>query len=694
MANATYEHIEDIFLEMIDMIRAPENLTVSEVAAKYRYIYSPGSYTGPWVNETVPYMVEPMDMFASRAIKGMVFVGPAQSGKTDALIINTTAYSVISDPMDMMLISPTKTAARDFSFRRLDRLHHHTKAVGEMLLSEKDADNTYDKRYKTGMILSITFPSPTELAGRPIGRVVLTDYDRMPLDVGGDGNPYDLASQRTNTFGSLAMTLAESSPSKPVLDPRWSPKTEHEAPPCEGIIELYNRGDRRRWYWPCPHCDQMFEGEFKYLVWNEEDKNGDEMGTLDKAETVRMACPHCGALIHPDERYEMNLWGEWLADGQYFDKKGRKRGKKPYNMTASFWLKGVAAAFTTWKKLVVEYLDAEAAYTRTGSEESLKKFYNNNLGEPYVPKSSKTLRTPEMLQSNAESLPVKEVPEGVRFIEAAVDVQANRFVVNVWGIMPGLPFDMIAIDRFELFHSERLDHNDNKMPLDPAAYPQDWDVLIDEVLNKQYPLSDQSGFMQVKLTLCDSGGKAGVTSNAYEFYRRLRKRNLHGRFVLVKGGSNRNAPRVNLSYPDSNRKDRNSGARGDVPVLLLNTEELKNNLDGRLSCTTPGSGMVRFPDWLPDEFFRELCAETRGDKGWENRSGERNEAWDLACYVIAGAISPFLLVEKMDWDNPPLWAAEWDKNNMISKDVMTPRQAAGISSQKYDLKSIGQKMRH
>nr|WP_285222385.1 phage terminase large subunit family protein [Escherichia coli] len=21
---------------------------------------------------------------------------------------------------------------------------------------------------------------------------------------------------------------------------------------------MYNRGDRRRWYWPCPHCGEYF----------------------------------------------------------------------------------------------------------------------------------------------------------------------------------------------------------------------------------------------------------------------------------------------------------------------------------------------------------------------------------------------------------------------------------------------------
>lgn len=698
MKQMNYESVEDILLELIDMIRPPERVTVSQSATRYRKVYSPGAPSGDWSNELTPYMVEPMDSTLSRELKGVVFVGPAQSGKTDSLILNTVAHTVRVDPMDAMILCPSQKAARDFSIRRIDRLHQHSPEVGKMLLKDRDADNTFDKMYKTGMILTISYPTVTELAGRPIGRIFLTDYDRMKEDVGGsaeeagDGDAYDLASQRTNTFGTLGITVAESSPSRPVEDPRWIPKSDHEAPPCKGIIELYNRGDKRRWYWPCPDCDTMFEGEFKYLTWKSEDEDGKPLTTLEKAETVRMACPHCGSAIHPDSRYEMNLWGEWLPDGMYFDDQGRKQGAMPRNMTASYWLKGVAAAFTTWKKLVVEYLDAEDAYARTMSETNLKKFYNNNLGEPYVPKAMNTIRTPESLKANAEDLPKRKVPEGVRFLVGAADVQKDRFVCNVWGIMPGRPFDMVAIDRFELFLSNRTNDEGHKMPMDPAGYVDDWHVLKEKLMQKTYPLADDSGRnMQIRMTVCDSGGRAGVTTNAYNFYRELREENAHGRFLLMKGTGNPNAPRVAETYPDSSRKDRHAGARGDVPVLLLQTNLIKDTLDGRLNCTVPGRGMVRFPSWLPDEFFTEMCAETRGAKGWENKNSERNEAWDLGCYVIAVCISRFINVEMVDWTNAPSWAGEWDVNTLITKDPELKRFAPQKTT-KYDLSKLAEQL--
>jgi phage terminase large subunit GpA-like protein len=266
-------------------------MTVSEWASEDRYINQPGAYVGPWKNETVPYMVEPQDTITDPAFNGEIFVGPAQCAKTDALIINPIGYSATTDPMDLLVFCPTHMAARDFSIRRVDRLHRHSKTVGEAVLKAKDADNRTDKQYTNGMMLSLAHPSVTELAGRPVGRVFLTDYDRMPDDIDGEGSPYDLATKRTTTFGSFAMCLAESSPSRDITDPKYI-VSGHEAPPCGGVLALYNRGDRRRWHWPCPDCGSYFEGAWEHLEWQNLESN------MDSANSVCLVCP---ALQLPDQ---------------------------------------------------------------------------------------------------------------------------------------------------------------------------------------------------------------------------------------------------------------------------------------------------------------------------------------------------------------------------------------------------------
>lgn len=660
-----FNNLAEIILQVADQLKPPERISVSQAAEAYRFVNQPGAYVGPWKNATTPYMVEPMDMIASRTHKRMAFCGPAQSGKTDSLVINGLVYSIRVDPLDTLLYCPTIIAARDFSMRRVDRLHRHSPEVGKMLLNARDADNKFDKQYTTGMILSLSHPSVTELAGRPVGRVILTDYDRMPDDVGGDGNAFDLASMRTTTFGSYAMCVAESSPSRDIIDPNWISSTPHEAPPCTGIMSLYNRGDRRRWQWPCLECGTWFEGEFKLLQW--ENRKG--MSNLEKAETVRMACPHCGSLIHPNDRYEMQQFGIWVPEGCHVDQKGHLKGEPRRTDFVSYWLKGVAASFNNWRAMVVKYLDAEDEFARTFSEDALKKFWNTDSGEPYKPKSMDSVRLPEALKSRAVDLEYATVPEGVRFLVAAVDVQQHKFVVQVHGIMPGYPFDAVVIDRFDITKSARLDDDGDPKIISPAAYLEDWDQLIDKVINRAYPLADGSGrMMRVKMTGCDSGGKAGVTDKAYDFYRKIRKENLHGRFVLLKGDHTASNPRTRLATPDSQQKNNKSAARGDIPVLMINSNVMKDALNGRLDCMEPGKGMIYFPNWLGDSFYAELCAETRDEKGWHNFNKVRNEAWDLLYYLLGLCVSPKVIaIESVNWDNPPGWAKEWDHNDLVSE---------------------------
>lgn len=672
-------------------------MTVAEWASQPeggRFINQPGAYTGPWLNETVPNMVEPMETLTSHEFRGLIYVGPAQTGKTDALIINWVGYGATVDPMDMLIVCPSHGAARDFSIRRIDRLNRHTPSVGAALVKGRDTDNRSDKQYDNGMMLSMAHPSGSELAGRPIGRVVFTDYDRMDEDIDGEGSAYDLGTKRTTTYQSFAMCVAESSPSKPIKDLKKVIKG-HEAPPCSGILGLYNRGDRRRWYWPCPKCGSYFEGRWEHMIWKREDG----MSNLDAAETARLECPRCSHPIHPDDRHEMQQKGLWLKDGQQIEYRGKwpvVTGTPRRSNIASFWQNGVSAGLTTWSSLVKTYLDALDEYNDTSEEGALQKFYNTDIGVPYVPQNMQNaqVRLPEHLIARVEPLPNREVPEEVRVLIGTVDVQQNMFVVQILGVAPGRPFDLYLVDRFRIQKSKRYDGDDERLWVKPSSYLEDWDLIIDEVVKRTYPLSDGSGRrMAVKMTFCDSGGKAGVTANAYEFYRQIKATGHFGRFQLVKGDNTPGSPRTQIRYPDSSRRDAKAGARGDVPVLFFNPTILKDNLDGRLDVVIPGAGMIHLPDWLIDEgmnwFFDELTSETRTEKGWI-KTGKQNEAWDLFYYGIGACVSSLLNLEKVDWNNPPSWAGSWDKNPLvIAPEKESPfERPAGISTS-FDFASMG-----
>lgn len=683
-----YGCLADIILEAAAIFQPPERLSVAEAAKEYRKLHNPPAYIGPWKNETTPYMVEPMDMFASRDHTGLCFVGPAQSAKTDGLILNTLLYTVVCDPADFILYQISQATARDFSKRRIDRLHRHSKKAGEQLVQGRHNDNTFDKFYKSGMIFTLSWPSINEMSGRPVPRVGLTDYDRMPMDVDGEGAPFDLAQKRTTTFKTFGMTVVESSPGKEVTDPRWTQTSPHEAPPCEGILSLYNRGDRRRWYWPCPHCGEYFEGNFSHLIW---DDKGD---VTSSSKTVFMACPKSGCKIKPEERYGMNLRGVWLREGETIDEHGNRGGNPIVAEMASYWLKGVAAAFITWQSLVAKYLNAEADFRRTGSQDSLKTTVNTDQGEPYTPRGLENSRLPEDLKEQAEALPERAIPASVRALFASIDVQKSRWEVQVHGIAPGAPYKIVVIDRFAILKSKRVDDDGERHYVKPSAFPEDWDLIEEQVMKRTYPLADGSGEMSIAMTFCDSGGKSGTTTNAYDFYRRLKKKGMHERFLLIKGDPNPNAPRARIEYPDSGRKDRFAKARGEVPVLFLQSNSIKDTLNGMIERNEEGDCRILFPDWLgepgteQEHFFDELTAEVRTLKGWENPHKRRNESWDLLYYHIGGCI--IRRVENVDWTDPPPWLVEWDRNPFVTRRQPASGEAvAGKAEAQYGLSELG-----
>lgn len=685
-----YDSIEAMVAAAATGVRPPERLTVSEAAERYRFLNNPGSYVGYWDNSFAPYLVEPMDMLTSTDHTGMVFAGPARCGKSD-MFFNWLTHTAVCDPADMMMVHMTMNVARDWSQKDLRRAWRHSKALGKTVAPGRHNQSTHDIRFLSGMHLLVKWPTITELSGKTVGRNWIADYDRIAPSIDDEGSAFSLTAKRAETFRRYGMTVAESSPGFDIIDPKWSVPKErpHEAPPVEGgVLSLYNQGDRRRWYWRCPGCGQPFEPDFKlFLI-------PDSADLVEAAEATVMECPHCSHHIwhdgmHGDPgKHELNQTrlgnARWVKEGQLWLPRGRDdanvmgtlEGRGLRADLAAFWLKGPAANFATWRDIVLKYLQAQREFDRTGAQEALKTTINTDQGLPFLPRGIDNGRLPEDVKAMAQDLGEGVVPAGVRFLVATVDVQKGRFEVQVHGLSYG--GDVTVVDRFAIKKSNRLDEDGEREPLRPASYLEDWDLLIDQVMLRTYPLADGSGReMRIRMVGCDSGGAASkkndssTTMNAYAFYRRLKQSDgeeiptgLHRRFLLLKGGSLPQAPRVKISYPDSERKDRHAGARGDVPVLILNTTALKDQLDVMLDRERAGGGQVRFVDWLPEEFWDEMVAEARGPKGWEKLSA-RNEAWDLLVYCIAICLYRPIKMETLDWDSPPNWAADWDENALI-----------------------------
>lgn len=665
-----------------------ERLTVTESAMKYTMLGDGGGRTVHWSLRKTPYIAEPQDTLTSLDHTGMIFVGPARTGKS-VIFLNWTTHTVMNDPDDMLIVHNDMKNGRKWSKGEFDRFLIASTDVRARQMTARQFDNTFDKQFKSGMRFNLTFPTASNLSAITVGKVGFMDYDRIPDDAVESSNPYDLGSVRTRTKGRRGMCAAESSPNpdKEMEDPKWRPSHPHEAPPSTGIFELYNRGDRRLWMWQCIHddCLQWFEGTFDLLKgWQ------DIEDITEAAEAVFLQCPCCGQPIPASTKEGLNARGRWVPQGAYINAKGEmvpiSGQKMRRNKIASFWLKGPAAGYYTWGELVASYLTASRAFEATGDEGPLRKWTTTDNGSYYISKARLSDRNPEDLKEKAEDWGSTKdnptVPEGVRFILITVDVQGDGFVCQTTGFMPN--GDMVVIDGFKITASDRLNADGKNLPVDPRAYPEDWDLLYEQVYKRTYELSDGSGRrMRVKMCSVDGYGQEGVTTQAYRFWLRLKELGdgSHRKFAITKGEPTPNWPIAKTSITEAGANSKHALVRGAIPRIHVGSTIAKDGVAGFMarrvkSEDDAGGGMLRYPNWMPGWFFKQMTNEIRDAKGWKKIGSRRNEAFDLTAYALALAMrpvemdSPFdnIQAHRIGWDdanNVPPWAAEWDDNDHV-----------------------------
>lgn len=650
----------DVVERCLHALAPPRRVSVPDWAAQERKLRTP-TYTGDWDNEFAPYMVEPSRMTTSRLFSGIAFCGPARTGKSDSLILNTIGHRICCDPRDALIVCPSQDTAGLFSKRKLDPMIRTTPTVRDRQETGRGADNIHDKLFLGGMSIRIGWPVVGQFAMLEYADVVLTDYDRMPDDIGGEGSPFHLGAKRTENYGSRGKTLAESSPSRPILETGWEASTPHEAPPTTGILSLYNLGTRGQYYWTCPQCKEHFRPVFQNLGWDEKSSLGET------ARTAYMVCPHCGNPITPDQKHDLNKAGFWLHESNNGELVEVDDSNIRDTDIVSYWCEGPVAALQSWANLVLQYLKAREKLNSTGDETDMKTTVNVDQGRAYLSEAqinSAERLSLDALKALAERYPLEMAPSETRFLTVSVDIQSNRFVVQVDAWCEDL--ERYLIDRFDITqppedapNGQRDADGNAKRAIDPARYLEDWAVLP-PLLDKIYRVAETDYGLKPTAFIIDSKGKAGVTGKAYSFYRTMRTKGLGNRVYIANGLGGLERDRVQFRKPEKILQKKNQPT-SDIRVVFVGTDKLKDEVTLSLTRKEAGGGKYHLSEHLPNRVFAELCAEERSAKGWsKKKSNIPNEALDLAVYGKALAI--VIQAEKINWALPPSWAAPLENN--------------------------------
>lgn len=330
-----------------------------------------------------------MDACSDPEIKQVVVMAGAQLGKSEALL-NIIGYHIEHNPCPILLMQPTVEMAQSFS---KDRITSGLLATTPSLKGKvkdpraRDSGNTtLHKTFPAGALSMVGANSPAGLASRPIRVVLCDEVDRYPISAGEEGDPIALAAKRTLTFWNRKIVLV-------------STPTEKGASRIEAA---YEETDKRKYYIPCPHCDEYQSLKWANVQW--EDK---------KPETAAYYCEKCGAAWTDAQRHRAVSKGEWRAAAEF---KG----------IAGFHISALYSPWVSISDAVDEFLKAKRDPMR------LKTWVNTFLGETWE-EQGETLDEYDLMDRRedwGDTLPEESV-----MLTCGVDTQDDRleYEIVAWG---------------------------------------------------------------------------------------------------------------------------------------------------------------------------------------------------------------------------------------------------------------------
>lgn len=654
-----YTRAQDILEDVLPLLDAPSRITPVEAAARNIRVATRGVWQS-FDPEVTPYMVEPVNTSASRLYKAGALVGPSQSGKTMSLI-TMAMHPITCDPAPTLIVHMDRPSRDRWVEEELNTVIQNSPVVRDLLGRGRD-DNTFSRKRFRGMRLMLGYPTPQWLSSAKYRLVLMTDFDHFNPELGvrkdaPEGSAFDMGLMRIKTYMSRGFVFVESTPAWPVTDTKWRAGTDHphEMPPVRyGVVPIYNRGTRGRWYWECPECNELFEPSFDKLVFDS------RKAPIEAGDGAQMGCPHCGCLIEPSHKNELNRAalngkGGWLHESQ----SGGALvpiGDSAIRQTeiASWALDGAAATFSNWSNMVARFLDATYQAEELDDDLALGRFWYTDVGRPYARATDEEEGelTVEALKEGRHSVAEGEAPEWVRFITVSVDVQKTLFAVLVTGW--GADGTRTVIERFDIVNPPvGKDGNAQKRALSPAKYPGDWRVLED-LETKTWPVQASEFRLRAVAIAIDFQGEAGVSDNAEEHWKLRAKAGSGSRLFLSRGhGGFNQRDRVWHEAPERSRKGAGKARR--IKLLNMATDRLKDSVAAALSRPAGTRRSYPLPEHLSDDRLQEFVAEERTDKGWRIRDGfKRNENFDLS--VQAQALAEHKGLRRLNPEAPPNWA--------------------------------------
>jgi phage terminase large subunit GpA-like protein len=554
------------------------DLTVSQWANLYR-ILQPGisKIPGPWRTKITPYLKAPMDEYNNENCRHIVLCFGTQLGKTET-IYNILGFIIDAEPYSVLLVYPREDDSKTISRTRLQPMIDACPTIAQKKPSRGDLYQLLEMHFP-GMILYLVGEnSPAQLAQKPCRNILRDEIDKYPAQVGKDADPLSLSEERAKSFWDIRKVIDVSSPTLEAVG-IWK--------------QLQSCDEIKRYFVPCPHCNELQVLDFKQIKWDKTDDKDDWDTKIQLAKnTAGYVCVKCGAVITDPEKIWMLENGTWLStiESKYEPEK------------IGFQLSSLYSPWLTFGDIAQQFMLAMKEKETSGIKTKLQNFINGWLAEPWKPYEGE--REESRIYALRDDRPRGLVPaSGVFGLTAGIDTQDNGFyyIIRAWGQ-----------------HLESW--------LIREGFVDSWEVLFQIVLGRFH--DPEATAYVVALGIQDSAGHR--TAEVYAHLRGI------SQIRAATGEQSMATPyavaRVD-AFPGTNKP-----IPGGLMRYRLNSTFYKDFLSNKLDIAPGDPGCFWMHSEISEDYARQMTVEYRNDKGiWQCPEHRANHYWDCEYMALAAA---------------------------------------------------------
>lgn len=617
------------------------NIKPSEWAEKNRIMSAEVSpFPGPFSYERTPYLKEPIDCLSpDHPARIIVIMKGVQIGFSAGVIENGIGWIMSQNPGNILFLARDEILVKKAMNTRIDQMIDSCglrPIIRPNVIRKKNmrtGDTSESKEFPGGSLTAASVQTPARMRQMSIRYGFIDDFEAAPYSDKKAGSTISLIETRFAAYADKMKLYYISTP---------------ELKQTSNIEKVYLQGDQRRYYVPCPKCNEHIP-----LYWSI-DVDGDEKAGIyykvnDKgkliAGSVGYICQKCAGFFTDANKYDMNLAGYWKPTA-----KPQEIGYYSYHISALYAPPGMY----DWEHYVGKWLDANPIDGPIKVAE-LKTFYNTVLGDTWeemgeVPKAT-------ALSMNTRDYAIGDIPEKLSMNDGNGQIILITCACDLNGIVEDARLDYEIVGWAESGASYSIAHGsigtfiprEGKKKADREHWSYDQTETLNvwgdfqDVISQDY-MTDTGRRMKIYVTGIDTGH---YTNYAYDFID-----NSNGFVIGLKGKDVEKYRRFGIDTPSFKM----AKERGNLYLVEVN--QMKDELAElmKLKWSAKGghsqpTGFMNFPTpadglYIMKDFFSHFESEHRiveknkegnhiGTRWVKRNTTVQNHLWDCRVYNMA-----------------------------------------------------------